>query len=672
MGPMASWLGLHGNFLPASHGYITHNAELGWMYSQGSLMGVSIGDKLSLNLPAGQSCSGAVAETFVDSATLVLKTPNSVALDPSKQYEVNGWFHKRRPTFAVNNLDGDPDTGAMLRNILQHEQAQMSEQITDCDFTLVIFNELAYFTFPEQPFQPLHRQFDLLDESHDDGTDTLSGNMRAAIQSIEKWFHFRSLENDEYFSRVPVKVEIQLDDGAWQDITLNSIELRPEGDRRNGALHKDYRMRLSNVTDEKLLVTALLLFDARLEISDDLLDHQSKMVEAGRSIEVAYRIMLDHFQEVYNWPRESVVMKLIVTRETDLTAVLPDFTHGGLPEPLTGFRWKGGMKPPQMAEGEPWGIYTSTISLLNTTVNRISGHLQNNFDWYCNHELIGPFMINLYSSLRPGSLNHDRIFRPTDRAQQERSLKVFIGNTIDYSRRIRAFRRLKRKFSNKSIIVAEGDSWFLYPILVKDTIDYLRQQWPVYSLAWAGDTLENYKKSGQLLKKVDQLHPKYVLISGGGNDIIGPEIQKILGPVDEKLPSPERYLNGNYSEQMEKIVDLYTYFFDELTKRNAVEKILVHGYDYVRSDHATMVNKGGWVNKYMIKAGIHDVDERKKLIDYLIDGFNEELKTLSDQYPKVIFLDIRGTVARDEWYDEIHPNDRGYKKVADRFLAQLA
>jgi len=42
--------------------------------------------------------------------------------------------------------------------------------------------------------------------------------------------------------------------------------------------------------------------------------------------------------------------------------------------------------------------------------------------------------------------------------------------------------------------VAEGDSWFHYPILLRDTLDWLSDDYAIFDLAAAGDTLENMKR----------------------------------------------------------------------------------------------------------------------------------------------------------------------------------
>jgi hypothetical protein len=42
--------------------------------------------------------------------------------------------------------------------------------------------------------------------------------------------------------------------------------------------------------------------------------------------------------------------------------------------------------------------------------------------------------------------------------------------------------------------VAEGDFWFHYPILLRDTLDWLSDDYAIFDLAAAGDTLENMKR----------------------------------------------------------------------------------------------------------------------------------------------------------------------------------
>ena len=80
-------------------------------------------------------------------------------------------------------------------------------------------------------------------------------------------------------------------------------------------------------------------------------------------------------------------------------------------------------------------------------------------------------------------------------------------------------------------IVAEGDSWFDYP-LHKDVIDYLiKIGYAVSKWSKQGDELENmaYNVDGlsNVLSSVSHLQPKFVILSAGGNDVVGQEIIQI-------------------------------------------------------------------------------------------------------------------------------------------------
>ena len=123
---------------------------------------------------------------------------------------------------------------------------------------------------------------------------------------------------------------------------------------------------------------------------------------------------------------------------------------------------------------------------------------------------------------------------------------------------------------------------------------------------------------------------------------------------------------------MNEIRRIYKAFFEKLSKFESVEKILIHGYDYIRTDHAEIVTKDGWVNKYMENKGITKAKDRNALIQYLIDQFNGLLQSLAADFPKVVYINNRTTIKAEEWYDEIHPSDDGFKKIADNFLKEMS
>jgi len=69
----------------------------------------------------------------------------------------------------------------------------------------------------------------------------------------------------------------------------------------------------------------------------------------------------------------------------------------------------------------------------------------------------------------------------------------------------------------------EGDSWFEYPIFLKDITDNLMdsENLAIYSIASGGDWVANMIANHQYQFEYLKLKPDVFIISGGGNDILG-------------------------------------------------------------------------------------------------------------------------------------------------------
>ncbi len=100
-------------------------------------------------------------------------------------------------------------------------------------------------------------------------------------------------------------------------------------------------------------------------------------------------------------------------------------------------------------------------------------------------------------------------------------------------------------------------------------------------------------------------------------------------------------------------------------------KIFIHGYDYIRSAPDDKTIQHGWANRYMLNAGISLPAHRELIIHHLVDKFNDMLSGFAEKYDYVRYVNHRGTVQLTEWMDEIHPNNTGYRKVADNFLKAM-
>lgn len=252
-------------------------------------------------------------------------------------------------------------------------------------------------------------------------------------------------------------------------------------------------------------------------------------------------------------------------------------------------------------------------------------------------------------------------------------------------------------FPRELTIVAEGDSWFDYP-LKKDIIDYLiHDGFAIKNLANAGDTLENMVY-GTLYKKVPKdkvnithpgpeslqatllaiktLKPKIVLFSAGGNDIVGSEMINYL---NHKHSNPSSLVNEVILEeklrQMEKAIE---FFIASVHRTDKDAHIIMDGYDYAKVNGKgyrflfVKYIRGPWIQPAMGAKAITDPADQRDIIRYLVNAYNYMLAELDKKYDYFHHIDLRGTFPKDnEWDNEIHLKNKGYRKIADIYREKI-
>ena len=164
--------------------------------------------------------------------------------------------------------------------------------------------------------------------------------------------------------------------------------------------------------------------------------------------------------------------------------------------------------------------------------------------------------------------------------------------------------------------------------------------------------------------------PQFLLLSGGGNDIIGEEVKELL--LDKislkgirEGEKPERFLNAEFKVKINRLGDIYRRVFERVQIEHPDVHIICHGYDYILPNQDE-----GWFGVH-VKNKIKRRGDQKALADYLIDAFNKKMKAVAKPFPNVHFLDNRKTVRKHLWYDEIHPNSTGFFDVALKFEKKL-
>ncbi|MCK7493670.1 MAG: hypothetical protein MZW92_21810 [Comamonadaceae bacterium] len=245
------------------------------------------------------------------------------------------------------------------------------------------------------------------------------------------------------------------------------------------------------------------------------------------------------------------------------------------------------------------------------------------------------------------------------------------------------------------VLVAEGDSWFDYPL--NDILRLLEDHhgYDVESVAHKGDRVEDmaygsgqFEEFARRLEKLlrQNVVPKAILLSGGGNDIAGEEfgmlINHALSPV---AGLNEQVLSGVIDE---RIKFAYVTILSAITRiceqrLNGPIKILTHGYDYPVPDGRGFLGgwwilPGPWLEPGFRQKGYDNLAVRVALAKRLIDRFNDMLKAIValPEFAHVKHIDLRNTLStgsnyKRDWANEMHPTFAGFKRVTDRFAAAI-
>ena len=285
-------------------------------------------------------------------------------------------------------------------------------------------------------------------------------------------------------------------------------------------------------------------------------------------------------------------------------------------------------------------------------------------------------------------------------AESEHESAMAIGNGFERMRRRYRFYRHIERFPDRPIIVSEGDSWFQFPLLIRETIDHLSDDYNVWSLGAAGDTIENmiYGKPGKRafefmigLRK-HKANVKAFLFSGAGNDIIGedpktklPMLESLLRPFNGDTADIDGHIDEAELEQrIGRIEDGYRRLIGHVRAEPGLESlpIVVHGYDYAfpypygDDDRRSppYAQKDQWLGRAFAAKGIHNPELRRAVIKRLIDRLYEMLHELEADPAEtgVWVVDCRGALPDlTDWNDEIHGTTDSYMEVSRRFAARL-
>jgi len=300
-------------------------------------------------------------------------------------------------------------------------------------------------------------------------------------------------------------------------------------------------------------------------------------------------------------------------------------------------------------------------------------------------------------------------------------------NAVKNNRRNKRFiRKIQQRFRDGSdttgknkVILAEGDSWFNYPIILTDLIDRIsmEEDLAVYSIASGGDWLLNMLTARNYVEELSVLHPDVFLISGGGNDLVGSSrLAAVIDPNgceeyknsewanllvsqartefiernDDRFLHGVRYLSKDFFALLMFFHLQYTLLIGNILKSGKFEgiQIITQGYDYPLPS----LNRGGirlfrwyipfirdflghgrWLKTPLLMRGIVQGSTQRDILYAMIYLFNEMMiytgYLFSKSYPNSVYhIDSRGAVGERGWSDELHPLPSKFMRIGETFI----
>jgi len=246
------------------------------------------------------------------------------------------------------------------------------------------------------------------------------------------------------------------------------------------------------------------------------------------------------------------------------------------------------------------------------------------------------------------------------------------------------------------VLVAEGDSWFDYPW--NDVLRMLedRHGYDVESVAHKGDRVEDMAYGGGQLEELTRLLekllrrsvvPTAILLSGGGNDVAGDEFAVLLNHARSATSGlNESIVSGVIDDRIRNAYVTILTAATEVCKQRIgrVVPIVLHGYDHAVPDGRGFLGgwgplPGPWLEPGFRVKGFTDLAQNKRIVEDLIGRFNRMLADVAGLpgFEHVHHLDLQRTLPNDAhyktwWANELHPTERGFAAVAQRFKDLLA
>ena len=244
-------------------------------------------------------------------------------------------------------------------------------------------------------------------------------------------------------------------------------------------------------------------------------------------------------------------------------------------------------------------------------------------------------------------------------------------NTIERVRRAVVYAWARRA---KPRLVAQGDSWFCYPLpRPVDTLQHLSAHYAVKTLAGGGRRLSVMTQPqllGRLARTIRRERPEAVLLSGGGVDVLDTMNARAVRPKGA-LPAfvaEGDHLNRAALGPVLQEVEARLVQLAETALAAGAPRVLLAGYDVLR----VWPRPGQTIRDSLDRVGVLPKDQQA-VVHRLMALLLAAQRRAADRVPGCLYVCGQGLASPyEDWHDEAHPHSAGTAKLAQALREALA
>ena len=235
-------------------------------------------------------------------------------------------------------------------------------------------------------------------------------------------------------------------------------------------------------------------------------------------------------------------------------------------------------------------------------------------------------------------------------------------------------------------IVAEGDSWFDYPVpfFGGSIIPRLETRLgvPILNLAKAGDEVRymlGVEERTLLTEHLTNGCPAggpwdVLLFSGGGNDVVDNPMALWVKDWDPAKPPVEHLHLQRFETVLALVRAGYEDLIDMRNRLSPNTHLVFQAYDFAIPDGRGICNLGPWLKPTFDLRGFPNRQAAFEVVREMLQRFAAMLGALEAAHPtSVTFINGQGTLAQQTsaWHNELHPARRGFEQFAELFHEKL-